>query len=117
MYDGVLANGWEWSANTDTTYESRRYVQVDNLASIAPSTRTSFRVSLRPNDAWQFSGYVTNAFNDRTPEDAQRAIDPSVFIAIPNAPPLTGFQVTNPVEFAVSPSLPRMFGVEAAYRF
>lgn len=117
MYDGMLANGWEWSANTDTTYESRRYVQVDNLASIAPSTRTSFRASLRPNDAWQFSAYVTNAFNDRTPEDVQRAIDPSQFIAIPNIPPLAGMQVTNLVEFAITPSLPRMFGIEAAYTF
>jgi len=117
MYDGQLANGWEWSANTDTTYESRRYVQVDNLASIAPSTRTNFRFSVRPNDALQVSAYVTNAFNDRTPEDVQRTIDPQKYVAMPNVPPLSGLQVTNLVDFAVSPSLPRMFGVEVNYRF
>ena len=117
MYDGLLANGWEWSVNSDTTYEGRRYVQVDNLASIAPSTRTNFRVSVRPNEALQISAYVTNAFNDRTPEDVQRTIDPQKFIAMPNVPPLAGLQVTNLTDFGVSPSLPRMFGVEVDYRF
>lgn len=117
MYDGVLPNGWGWSGNTDTVYESRRYVQVDNLASIAPSTRTNFRFSVRPNDALQVSAFVTNAFNDRTPEDVQRAIDPGAFVAMPNVPPLQGLAVSNLVEFAISPSLPRMFGVELSYRF
>lgn len=117
MYDGVLPNGWGWSANTDTVYESRRYVQVDNLASIAPSTRTNFRFSVRPTNAVQVSAWVTNAFNDRTPEDVQRTIDPGSFVAIPNVPPLQGLAVSNLVEFAVSPSLPRMFGVDLTYRF
>ena len=117
MYDGTLSNGWGWSANTDTVYESRRYVQVDNLASSAPSTRTSFRVSLRPNDALQVSAFVTNAFNDRTPEDVQRTIDPSQFIAMPNVPPLPGLATSNLTDFGVSPSLPRMYGVEVSYRF
>lgn len=117
MYDGTLSNGWGWSANSDTTYEGRRYVQVDNLASIAPSTRTSFRFSLRPTDALQFSAYVTNAFNDRTPEDVQRTIDPTKYIAMPSVPPLTGLQVSNLTDFGVSPSLPRMYGIEVAYRF
>ena len=117
MYDGKLANGWGWSANADTTYESRRYVQVDNLASIAPSTRTNFRLSLRPTEALQISAYVTNAFNDRTPEDVQRTIDPTSFVAMPNVPPLTGLAVSNLVDFGVSPSLPRMYGIEVNYRF
>ncbi len=117
MYDGTLSNGWGWSANSDTVYEGRRYVQVDNLASIAPSSRTSFRVSLRPNDALQVSAWVTNAFNDDTPEDVQRTIDPSQFIAMPNVPPLAGFAVSNLIDFAVTPSMPRMYGVEVKYEF
>ena len=117
MYDGTLSNGWGWSANTDTVYEGRRYVQVDNLASLAPSTRTSFRVSLRPNEALQFTAWVSNAFNDRGPEDVQRTIDPARYIAVPNVPPLTGLAVTNVIDFGVTPSLPRMYGVEVQYRF
>ena len=117
MYDGTLSNGWGWSANTDTVYEGRRYVQVDNLASLAPSTLTSFRVSLRPNEALQFTAWVSNAFNDRGPEDVQRTIDPARYIAVPNVPPLTGLAVTNVIDFGVTPSLPRMYGVEVQYRF
>ncbi len=117
MYDGAFANGWQYTANMDTTYESRRYVQVDNLASLAPSTRTNFRVSLRPNEQLQISAYVTNAFNDRTPEDAQRTINPDAYIAIPAVPPLTGLAVSNLRDFGITPSLPRMYGVEVSYKF
>lgn len=117
MYDGAFANGWQYTANMDTTYESRRYVQVDNLASLAPSTRTNFRFSLRPTEQLQVSAYVTNAFNDRTPEDAQRTINPDAYIAIPAVPPLTGLAVSNLRDFGITPSLPRMYGVEVSYKF
>ncbi|WP_269789732.1 TonB-dependent receptor [Stenotrophomonas sp. Iso1] len=117
MYDGAFANGWQYTANMDTTYESRRYVQVDNLASLAPSTRTNFRFSLRPTEQLQVSAYVTNAFNDRTPEDAQRTINPDAYVAIPAVPPLTGLAVSNLRDFGVTPSLPRMYGVEVSYKF
>lgn len=117
MYDGAFANGWQYTANMDTTYESRRYVQVDNLASLAPSTRTNFRFSLRPTEQLQLSAYVTNAFNDRTPEDAQRTINPDAYIAIPAVPPLTGLAVSNLRDFGITPSLPRMYGVEVSYKF
>ncbi|MGV8959803.1 MAG: TonB-dependent receptor [Stenotrophomonas sp.] len=117
MYDGTLANGWGYSANMDSTYESRRYVQVDNLASIAPSTRTNFRFSVNPTESLQVSAYVTNAFNDRTPEDVQRTINPFTNILMPAVPPLTGLAASNLRDFAVTPSLPRMYGVEVAYKF
>ncbi|MNM57720.1 Pesticin receptor precursor [compost metagenome] len=117
MYDGAFANGWQYTANMDTTYESRRYVQVDNLASLAPSTRTNFRFSLRPTEQLQVSAYVTNAFNDRTPEDAQRTINPDAYVAIPAVPPLTGLAVSNLRDFGITPSLPRMYGVEVSYKF
>ena len=117
MYDGAFANGWQYTANMDTTYEGRRYVQVDNLASLAPSTRTNFRFSLRPTEQLQVSAYVTNAFNDRTPEDAQRTINPDAYVAIPAVPPLTGLAVSNLRDFGITPSLPRMYGVEVSYKF
>lgn len=117
MYDGAFANGWQYTANMDTTYEGRRYVQVDNLASLAPSTRTNFRFSLRPTEQLQVSAYVTNAFNDRTPEDAQRTINPDAYIALPAVPPLSGLAVSNLRDFGVTPSLPRMYGVEVSYKF
>lgn len=117
MHDGKFGNGWTYSANMDTIYESRRYVQVDNLASMAPSTRTNFRFSVRPNEQLQLSAYVTNAFNDRTPEDVQRTINPDAYVAVPNVPPLTGLGITNLTDFGIAPSMPRMYGVEVSYRF
>ncbi len=117
MYDGQFANGWGYTANMDATHEGRRYLQVDNLASLAPSTRTNFRFSLQPNERLQLSAYVLNAFNDRTPEDAQRTINPDAYVAIPAVPPLTGVAVSNLRDFGVSPSLPRMYGVEVSYKF
>ncbi len=116
-YDGTFSNGWSWTANGDASYESRRYVQVDNLASIAPSTRANFRVALRPSETLELSAFVTNAFNDRTPEDVQRTLDPSKLVATPNVPPLLGPSVGNLTDFAVSPSLPRMYGIEVKYQF
>ncbi|WP_222566209.1 TonB-dependent receptor [Novilysobacter antarcticus] len=116
-YDGTFSNGWGWTAYGDASYEGRRYVQVDNLASIAPSTRTNFRFAVSPNDALQVSAFVTNAFNDRTPEDVQRTLDPSKTVWTPNVPPLVGPGAGNLTDFAVSPSLPRMYGIEVQYRF
>lgn len=117
MYDGQLGNGWNYTANVDSTYEGRRYVQVDNLAYMGESIRTNFRFTLRPSENWTISAYVNNAFNDRTPEDAQRTVNPDVYIAVPNAPPLTGLTLVNIRDFGVTPSLPRMYGVEVSYKF
>ncbi|MBB1117444.1 TonB-dependent receptor [Stenotrophomonas sp. W1S232] len=117
MYDGAFANGWEYTLNTDVAYEGRRYVQVDNLASVGAATRTNLRFTLRPSDAWQVSAYVNNAFNDRTPEEAQRTIDPEAYVAVPAVPPLSGLAVTNLRDFGITPSMPRMYGVEVSYKF
>jgi iron complex outermembrane receptor protein len=117
MYDGAFANGWEYTLNSDVAYEGRRYVQVDNLASLGASTRTNLRFSLRPNENLQISAYVTNAFNDRTPEEAQRTIDPEAYVAVPAVPPLSGLAITNLRDFGVTPAMPRMYGVEVSYKF
>lgn len=117
MYDGALSNGWEYTANMDVNYEGKRYIQVDNLAYIGASTRTNFRFSIRPTEQLQVSAYVNNAFNDRTLEDAQRTINPDAYIALPAVPPLTGLAVSNLRDFGLTPSLPRMYGVEVSYKF
>ena len=117
MYDGALANGWEYTVNSDVAYEGRRYVQVDNLASIGASTRTNLRFTLRPNERMQVSAYVNNAFNDRSVEEAQRTIDPDAYIALPAVPPLSGLAVSNLRDFGITPSMPRMYGVEVSYKF
>lgn len=116
-HDGALSNGWEYTANMDVNYEGKRYIQVDNLAYIGASTRTNFRFSIRPIEQLQVSAYVNNAFNDRTLEDAQRTINPDAYIALPAVPPLTGLAVSNLRDFGLTPSLPRMYGVEVSYKF
>ena len=116
-HDGALSNGWEYTANMDVNYEGKRYIQVDNLAYIGASTRTIFRFSIRPTEQLQVSAYVNNAYNDRTLEDAQRTINPDAYIALPAVPPLTGLAVSNLRDFGLTPSLPRMYGVEVSYKF
>ncbi len=116
MYDGKLANGWGWSANGDVSYESARW-DIANLASTGASTRANFRLSVAPAENWRVTAFVTNAFDDDSAEDITRYLDPTAFIAIPAVPPATGLQVTNQTDYAVSPSRPRMYGIEFSYQF
>lgn len=117
MYDGAFANGWEYTANIDATYEDKRYIQVDNLAYLGAATRSNLRFSVRPSEQLQITAYVTNAFNDRTPEDGQRTVDPAAAVYAPAVPPLTGTAFTYLRDFGITPSAPRMYGVEVSYKF
>ena len=114
---GQFGNGWYWSFFGGLTYESSRFAQIHNLLETGDSTRANFRVSVDPTDNLRVSAFVTNAFNDRTPEGILRYLDPTAYIAVPNVPPQTGMQVTNRIDFAVTPPQPRMWGVELSYRF
>lgn len=117
MYDGMFTNGWGYTASADVMHEGHRWVQIHNLAGLKASTVSNLRFSLYPTDAWRVTAFVRNAFNDNAPSGGQRTIDPTVMVARPNVPPLTGLGIGNVRDFGVMPSLPRMFGVEVSYSF
>ena len=81
------------------------------------STRTNLRFSIWPTEQLQISAFVNNVFDDDAPEGAQRTVDPDAFIARPAVPPQVGLAVGNMRDFGISPSLPRMYGIEVQYRF
>lgn len=116
LYQGQMANGWNWTANGDVSYESKRW-DIANLANTGASTTANFRFGVAPTESWRVTAFVNNAFNDNTAEDLTRYLDPEAFIGIPAVPPASGLQVTNRVDFAVSAPRPRMYGVEVSYQF
>lgn len=117
-YDADLANGWNLTANWDTTYESARYVQVHNLARFGASTLSNFRLSLSPSEAWRFTAYVNNVFDDDAPQGGLRYLSfDAPRIMVPNVAPATGYASVQQRAFGVSAPLPRMYGVEVTYRF
>jgi iron complex outermembrane receptor protein len=117
-YAGELANGWGYDANWDTTYEGARYIQVHNLAKFGASTLSNLRLSLTPNESWRISAYVTNVFDDDTPQGGLRYLSfTAPRIMVPNAAPATGYSSVQQRDFGISAPMPRMFGVEVNYRF
>jgi hypothetical protein len=61
--------------------------------------------------------FVNNAFDDDTPEDILRYIDPTRALSIPNIPPLTGNVNSTIRDFAITAPRPRTYGVTVTYRF
>jgi len=117
-WNGQLHNGWEFSANWDTTYESSRYIQVHNLAKFGASTVSNLRLSLSPGQNWKLTAYVSNIFDDDTPQGGLRYLtfsDPRVMV--PNPAPATGYSAVQLRNFGISAPMPRMYGVEVQYRF
>ncbi|MBS0568573.1 MAG: TonB-dependent receptor [Proteobacteria bacterium] len=116
-YTGHFANGWSYDANYDLTYHGLEYSGVDNNAIIPSSARSNLHFDLRPNDRIQISAYVTNLFNNHAPSGVLGYIDPTKMVAVPAIPPTTGYAFTFLRDYAISPSLPRMYGVEVHFKF
>ena len=93
-------------------------MQVHHLARYGASTLSNSRVSVSPNDAWRITAYVNNVFDDDTPQGGLRYLSFSgPRISIPNAAPATGRALAQHRDFGVSAPMPRMYGIEATYRF
>lgn len=116
-YTGRFANGWNYDANYDVSYHGSEYSGVDNFAIIPSSVRSNLHFDLQPNDQLQISVYVNNLFNNHAPSGILNYIDPTQMVAVPEVPPNTGYAYTFLRDYAVSPSLPRMYGVELRYKF
>lgn len=117
-YNGQFANGWEYMANWDTTYQGDRYLQVHNLAVLKASTLSNVRFTLSPNDAWRLAFYVNNVFADDSPQGGIRYLSFSApYISVPRVAPAAGRQFVQQRDFGITAPMPRMYGVEVSYRF
>lgn len=99
---------------SDLGYESKRYVQVDNLAHTGDSFNWNVSAGVeRPS--WTFQLYVQNLLNDDTPLVVTRLIDTRRFISIPNG--LGGRQTTFYRDFLIAAPRKREVGASLTYRF
>ncbi len=123
-FDFPLGDDARGFFNTNLALESRRFTQVDNLL-YAPDT---LLVNLRGGVEWKglsVTAFLTNAFNDRTPVDILRYIDPQQTLLRPALRPGEATAVvggrnvssTNLRDFAVTAPRLRNFGVTLLYRF
>ncbi|QMW23442.1 TonB-dependent receptor [Sandaracinobacteroides saxicola] len=105
-------------------YESKRYIQVDNLGWSGDSYNLGLRAGVE-FDGFSITAFMTNALNDRTPVDILRSIDNRQTYFRPALRPgeatanLGGVNVSsaNLRDFAVTAPRLRNFGVTAAYKF
>jgi outer membrane receptor protein involved in Fe transport len=105
------------SWRTDYSYESSRYVQVDNLMESGDSNVVNMRLGLDVG-AWNVTAWVDNLTDDDTSVDTLRTVDPTIFLTVPVQPPLPGtLTATNARDFAVTLPLKRMYGITVGYKF
>lgn len=116
-YQGTMANGWGLFGNADVDYEGSRYGDATNLNWTGSSTKLNLRIGIEPVKNLRITAYVNNAFNNNTPEDILRYIDPEMLIAYPNLATGSGYAVNYPRTAVVTAPMPRLFGVRLDYRF
>ncbi|WP_194751879.1 TonB-dependent receptor [Thermaurantiacus tibetensis] len=122
--DFELGNRVSAFLSANLAYESRRFIQVDNLGWSGDSWNLNLRGGLE-RDGWSVSVFVTNALNDRTPVDILRSIDTGQTFFRPALRPgeaiafLLGQNVSsaNIRDFAVTPPRLRNVGATLAKRF
>ncbi len=110
-----LANDWKASFRADLSYESKRFIQVDNFG----YSDGAFDLKLRATveyERFKFTAFLNNALNDKTPVDVLRYIDTQQVFLGPN---LRGFGNSSifPRDFAVTAPRKRQAGVTLSYKF
>lgn len=100
---------------TDLSYESKRYVQVHNLAHTGDSYNMNINAGIeRGNLTLTF--FVDNVLQDTTPLVVTRLLDFGRTLFIPN-PVTGGNRFTFFRDFSVTMPRKRQFGVTASYKF
>lgn len=105
---------YEAFLRSDLSYESKRYVQVDNLSHTGDSYLWNVSAGVE-RDNWSFQLFVENLLDDRTPAVVTRLIDTRRLLSIPNG--VGGRQTTFFRDFLISAPRKRQFGATATYRF
>jgi outer membrane receptor protein involved in Fe transport len=105
---------------SDLTYDSKRYVQVDNLVHTGDSFNINLRAGVELGENLTLTAFVNNVTNDRSPVVGTRLFDFNRTLLVPDPVRVTFGQ---PVvlsfyrQFLVSAPRRRQFGMSASYRF
>lgn len=115
-YHNQVSANIEGFVNFDTSYESKKYVQLYNLAYVSAATVSSMRLGLRAED-WIISAFARNLFNEDAPVMATRWLQAPYFVGISaNSSPADADKGT-PRAFFGAPRRGRQVGVEFTYNF
>ena len=106
-------------------YESKRFVQVDNLAFSGDSYNLGLRMGFELASGFTLTAFMTNALNDKTPVDILRSIDNGQTYFRPALRPgeatanIGGVNVSsaNPRDFAVTAPRLRNLGLTASFKW
>jgi iron complex outermembrane recepter protein len=110
-----VGTGLDAFLRSDLSYESKRYVQVDNLSHTGDSYLWNLAAGVE-SDNWTAQLWVENLLDDRTPAVVTRLIDTRRgFVSIPNG--LGGRQSTFFRDFLISAPRKRQVGATFTYKF
>lgn len=110
----------DWFFRADYAYESKRWVQVHNLAHTGASHNLNLRTGLETGD-WTFTLFWNNALDDDTPLVVTRLLDFDRTLLIPD--PVRNFiflpnrRFTFYRDFTISAPRQSQIGATARYRF
>ena len=121
-YEGPVSENATFFARADMAYESKRFVQVDNLAWTGDTYNLNLRTGVTV-DGLTLTAFVNNALNDRTPADVTRLLDAQQNFFRPALRAGDGTAAGGALssitvrDFPVSAPRRRSFGVTASYAF
>mgnify|MGYP005748406507 CR=1 FL=1 len=115
-YYDQLTDGIEGFVNFDTSYESKKYVQLYNLAYVPAATVAGARLGIRAED-WSVTLFARNLFDEDAVVMATRWLQVPYFNGLsPNSAPV-GADKGAPRAFFGSPRRGRQVGIEFVYNF
>lgn len=115
-YTTMLKSNIEFFSSVDASYESKKYVQVHNLAYVDGVTLMGARIGVR-GESWRLSLFGRNLTDDDTPILATRWLQIPLFngISLNSAP--EGADTGSPRTFFAAARRGRQIGVEFNYQF
>jgi len=119
-YTMPIGDEIDWFARADYNYESKRFVQVFNLAHTGDSHMLNIQTGVDRGN-WRLSAFYNNVLNDDTPLVVTRLLDFNRPLLIPD--PVRSFiflpnrRFTFYRDFTISGPRKPQFGVRASYKF
>ena len=104
----IAGSDWSWFVNGDVSYVGKAFVDESNLAYCKSYSTTNLRAG-GEKDGLRVEAFLKNAFDDDSWAACARWTD---FDSAPGLAQLTSFQGV-----AVTPNMPRQFGIRASIKF
>ncbi|CAM3916914.1 TonB-dependent receptor [Rheinheimera salexigens] len=115
-YHNQVSSNIEGFVNFDTSYESKKYVQLYNLAYVPAATISSARIGIRAEE-WSLTAYARNLFDEDSVVMATRWLQTPYFAGLSANSSPTDADKGPPRAFFGSPRRGRQVGVEFTYNF